>query len=297
MKPEVAKALEQGIEQRREILGGLDYETRLSLLEELLMDFFVRQAQILVKWASLTGQSAQVDSGYAAQHVASILLGEPGQGFRGKGLDLANGGEVKSAAVISGVDRPRWNHSLGSVSDDAKRTASGKQTKTSQYLSAPCVFYLLLDTVFDNAAATGVMRIRGWLVDSANDTAWRDLFERFDEEKHGSTYNLQLHPPVGYDDDLVINMLGNLDFADAKVFEVRLDTSDTEPSPIWVLKPPPSLSPWMGRTVAKPYVSRPSRLGGAADVLISLDGIADLLPQQVIQTLEDITETEAAVSD
>ena len=38
-----------------------------------------------------------------------------GQGFRGKGLDLLDGSEVKSAAIISGVDRPKVEPQHGNL--------------------------------------------------------------------------------------------------------------------------------------------------------------------------------------
>jgi hypothetical protein len=36
----------------------------------------------------MTGQSALIETGYIAQHLASLLLAIPGQGFRGKGIDM-----------------------------------------------------------------------------------------------------------------------------------------------------------------------------------------------------------------
>ncbi|MCQ3805841.1 MAG: MamI family restriction endonuclease [Acidimicrobiaceae bacterium] len=120
MKPEVEDALRRAAEFRRKVLRQLSSDDRRQLLEDLFVDFFVEQWRTLLKWAALTGQSSQVDTGYIAQHVASILLAEPGQGFKGKGLDLMDGSEVKSAAIISGVDRPRWNHNMGTLAQDAK---------------------------------------------------------------------------------------------------------------------------------------------------------------------------------
>ncbi len=126
MKPEVEAALRRAAKFRRGVLRQLSTADRLRLLEDLFVDFFVVQWRVLLKWAALTGQSSQVDTGYIAQHVASILLAEPGQGFKGKGLDLLDESEVKSAAIVSGVDRPRWNHDLGrsrTTTSDGRRTS------------------------------------------------------------------------------------------------------------------------------------------------------------------------------
>ncbi len=298
LKPEIKAALAAVAQTRREVLKGLDFETRLSVLEHLLHDFFVEQTQILSKWAALTGQTAQIDSGYAAQHVASILLSEPGQGFRGKGLDLANGGEVKSAAALSGVDRPRWNHNFGTISDDAKRRQAGKKTKLEEYLAAPLIFYLLFDQVYDEDTGNmGLLRIRGWLVDIQADEAWRGLVGEFEANRRTSTYNLQLHPPVGYDDDIVVNTLGNLDFSDVKMFEIRLDLKEPSAPAEWVQKPPESYADLAGRTKSLEYTSRPSHLAGAADIVVSIDGVRDLLPEKYVDAILGALNTERVMGE
>jgi hypothetical protein len=264
------------------VLQRIPYDQRLFLLESLLRDFFVEQRASLLKWSALTGQSAQVDTGYIAQHVASIVLGEPGQGFKGKGLDLADGSEVKSAAILSGVDRPRWNHDMGRVADDAKRVARGMQPKWYSYLNAPLIFYLLFDRVVDGTGATQVLRVRAWAVDARNDEAWRSLVERFLESRAGDKYNLQLHPPVGYDDSVVVNSLGNLDLSDVKVLEARMTgLNEGETFHIdWVHAPPESVTPINGRCQSLPFRrgARPSRLSVAADMKPDMAAIARLIP-------------------
>jgi hypothetical protein len=216
MRSEVARALAEHAPERRARLQALTRDQRRLLLEELISDFFVDQRQVLLKWSALTGQSAQIDTGYIAQHIASVTLGEPGQGFKGKGVDLADGGEVKSAALLSGVDRPRWNHDMGTLASDEDRSKRGLDPKWKTYLEAPRIFYVLFDRA---ATADGKLRVRAWCVDPKRDDGWRDLFERFVQERSPSRYNLQLHPPIGRDDSLVVNTLGNLDFEELKVFE------------------------------------------------------------------------------
>jgi hypothetical protein len=72
----------------------------------LIRDFFVVQRAGLLKWSALTRQSAQIDTGYIAQHMASVVSRARTR-LQRKGIDLADGSEAKSAAILSGVDRPR----------------------------------------------------------------------------------------------------------------------------------------------------------------------------------------------
>ena len=302
MKPEVEAALRRAAEFRRGLLGQLSTDDRLRLLEDLFVDFFVVQWRVLLKWAALTGQSSQVDTGYIAQHVASILLAEPGQGFKGKGLDLLDESEVKSAAIVSGVDRPRWNHDLGTLANDAQRREKNRRTKSESFLSSPNVFYLLFDRLVPEEAGPAplILRVRGWCLDAQEDGAWREVLYRFLDSRKGRKYNLQLHPPVGYDDNLVVNQLGNLDFSEVKVFEAQIhglgehETFHVE----WPMTPPEEVRPVRGRTVGIPYEkSRPSRLSSAADVLPDIPTLAALLPGHDVAALVGLLEIEARVEE
>lgn len=263
MKPEVAALLAENAGERRRRLSLLDIADRKRLIEELIEDFFVVQRATLLKWSALTGQSAQIDTGYIAQHMASVVLAEPGQGFKGKGVDLANGGEVKSAAVLSGVDRPRWNHNMGTPIDDRKRASRGLGPKWQAYVDAPLVFYVLFDR---DAEESSRLRVRAWCVDTQQDEDWRDLVIRFVEARGPDQYNLQLHPPIGYADDVVVNTLGNLDFVETKVFEVTFSvpiTTDESLNLGWVMEPSDAYR--AGRTRKLEYGgrgARPSRIEG-----------------------------------
>lgn len=277
MKPEVAQAMQTNIAERRRRLLALTPAQRELLLARLIEDFFVSQRNTLLKWSVLTGQSAQIDTGYIAQHIASVVLGEPGQGFKGKGVDLADGSEVKSAGILSGVDRPRWNHNLGTPTEDQEREARGLRPKWALYLTAPVIFYVL----FDRAEDRDRLRIRAWRVLGLQDVAWRDLVQRFVEQRGPKQYNLQLHPPVGYDDDVVVNTLGCLDFADTKVFDVDFLEPLKPESRLelrWNLRPRDALAD--GQTKARRYAGRgqrPSRLE---------DEFGHVLPDQlVVQSL------------
>jgi hypothetical protein len=305
MKNDVVAAIKTGIVTRRAILAPLTRDQRTGLLEQLFIDLFGQAHVTLQKWGALTGQSAQVDTGYIAQFVASIVLGEPGQGFRGKGDDLADGSEVKSAANISGVDRPRWNHNLGKISEDAKRRTEGKPTASDVYLSSPHLFYLLVDRPVGAPISDGPVpfRIRAWCIDAQKDQAWRSLVTLFVDRRGTSQYNLQLHPPVGYDDDVVVNTLGNLDFSDVLLFDARLSLADrSSPVVTWHKKLPETYLPIAGRSKALKYGDpmRPSNLTDAGDLVADAAAIAKQFPQlssNAIGNLVHTTEDELMHGD
>lgn len=98
-------------------------------------------------------------------------------------------------------------------------------TKGYVYLSeTPFVFYVLFDRVHDRVGApTSRLRVRGWCINARTDDEWRSLVGRYLVARKENTYNLQLHPPVGYDDSIVVNELGNLDMAHALVLDIRFE--------------------------------------------------------------------------
>lgn len=297
MKESVARAIEAGIAARRNLMATLTLAQRTALLEELFKDFFGDLHTTLQKWAALTGQSAQVDTGYIAQFVASIILQEPGQGFRGKGDDLADGSEVKSAANISGVDRPRWNHNMGTLAQDRKRRVEGKELACEEYLASPHLFYLLVDRSASDTREPRAIRIRGWLIDAEQDTEWRDLLLTYQAQKSGNQYNLQLHPPVGYDDDVVVNTLGNLDLTDVLVFNAEVIRGDDGAVTVeWVTPLEEHLVPVSGRTKQLPYGGRgdrPSRLTDAADLVADIAVVHRLFPGILAKEQEEAFERTA----
>ena len=73
----------------------------LLLLQEQVID----QREKLHYWRDVTSQPAQIDTGYISQHIASLITGVPGGGMRGKGDDLADGSEVKSANFLDSLDK------------------------------------------------------------------------------------------------------------------------------------------------------------------------------------------------
>lgn len=302
MRDDVERGLQKAIEFRRAVLRDISHEQRTDLLGELLRDFFVQQRASLLKWSALTGQSAQVDTGSIAQHVASLVLREPGQGFKGKGLDLADGSEVKSAAILSGVDRPRWNHNMGTPADDLKRQERGQPPVSESYFRAPTIFYFLFDRVVDAPEDEIILRVRGWCVNPTEDGAWRDLIHRFLADRAETQYNLQLHPPVGYDDDIVVNTLGNLDMSQVKVLDARLTgwRPGEEFAIHWEMEPPetmPSVSEQCRSLDYGGRQARPSRLMAAQDVDVDIEAIQVLLPGIDVARLREALEAEAEIED
>lgn len=153
----------------------------------------------------------------------------------------------------------------GTSGDDTDRAHRGLDPKWRDYLDAPLVFYVLFDRSANDSER---LRVRAWCVDAQRDEAWRDLFERFVKLRAPRQYNLQLHPPVGYDDDIVVNTVGNLDFRQIKVFEADFRVPADPAIPLdlrWVV--PPSEGPRDGRTAARPY-------GGRDDRRSRLEGVA-----------------------
>src|SRR5207253_10322932 len=89
--------------------SDLTIKNRRELAAQLIKELFLETRERLLKWAPITGQSAQVDAGYIAQHLVSLVTGIPGTRRRGKGLDLTDNSEVKTANSVDGIDMPRWN--------------------------------------------------------------------------------------------------------------------------------------------------------------------------------------------
>ena len=120
---------------------------------------------------------------------------------------------------------------------DRKSRDAKKKTKSDIYLDeTPFIFYVLFDRVYDGVGApTSTLRIRGWCVNARTDEGWRSLIGKFlqaREEEHlnppegkrvKKRHNLQLHPPIGWDNSTVVNKLGNLDMTRALVLDVHFE--------------------------------------------------------------------------
>jgi hypothetical protein len=131
---------------------------------------------------------------------------QKGSGTRGKGLDLDDGSEVKSAYNIDGIDRSRWNHSFR------------QRDKIDQWLDSPNIYYVLFDQLVRDISSP--VRVRIWMITPKGDTAyqtvlrrWADLPDRTWAKSTSGENNFQLHPSVFKDAEVnrATNQCGDLD--------------------------------------------------------------------------------------
>lgn len=183
--------VEDRVKIASKILGILSLEERKELATQLLEEQVSEQREKLNHWSAITAQSSQIDTGYIAQHLVSLQTQIAGQGMRGKGDDLCDGSEVKSANFLDSLDKkgataPRWNF-----------TAVTRQIM-ERFLEYPAVYLLSMDL-----NAQGCFRTRIWKVDVTKHTVLRERYKewmnvlgypKFASEKEESV-NFQLFPP------------------------------------------------------------------------------------------------------
>ncbi|WP_320973416.1 MamI family restriction endonuclease [Enterocloster bolteae] len=173
------------------ILTTLSLEDRKNLAMQLLQEQVIEQREKLNYWSTITAQSSQIDTGYIAQHLASLQTQIAGQGMRGKGDDLCDGSEVKSANFLDSLDKkgataPRWNF-----------TAVTRHIM-ERFLDYPAVYLLSMDL-----NPSGGFRTRIWKVDVRKHTILRSRYiewmqklgyPKFEANAEQSV-NFQLFPP------------------------------------------------------------------------------------------------------
>lgn len=103
-------------------LIDISREKQIDLIKLIIEDIIVRNKDLMNHLQKITNQPAQLDSGYIGQHLVSIVTKIKGGGFRGKGLDLSDGSEVKTANFLDSLDAhnqvaPRWNFQANSMSE------------------------------------------------------------------------------------------------------------------------------------------------------------------------------------
>lgn len=178
-------------------LEGMSREERSRLALLLLQEQVIKQRKMLHLWRDITKQPAQIDTGYVAQHLVSLVTGIPGAGMRGKGLDLSDGSEIKSANFLDSLDKkkavaPRWNFLARNLGD------------MEAFLSRETLYLVALDLTKD-----GRVRARIWRV---HPIRHEDLIGRYRlwMEKLGKPKlsdpkrpdaNFQLFPPRRASDD------------------------------------------------------------------------------------------------
>jgi hypothetical protein len=156
----------------------------------------------------MTSQTAQLDFGYLSQHLVSLISGIEGSGQRGKGDDMSDGSEVKSASCLDAVDTPRWNN----VNCGAQTVAE----IITKFGKIPFLFFVLLDTTERGGT---ILRCRIWCVRPMRDKNFMNVIigwakENDSNKKKGIKLktNLQLHPPrwEKADENVTTNNMGNL---------------------------------------------------------------------------------------
>jgi len=182
----------------------------LDQAEILLKELFLDYHKMLMKWSDTTGQSSQLDSGYIAQHLISLLTGIKGSGMRGKGKDLQDDSEIKTASSVAGVDVPRWNQPMGA-------TEESRVKKMNEFLKHPSIYYVL----FDTRKNSDQVRVRVWKVLPESDADFQKVVRTWDKMFPPPSYNFQLHPPVRKDSNVATNEAGNIDLP--LMFEARED--------------------------------------------------------------------------
>jgi hypothetical protein len=179
--------------------GKLTTEERRDLALRLLDEQIVEARKRLHFWRSLTHQPAQVDSGYISQHLVSLITHLRGQGFRGKGLDLEDGSEIKSANFLDSEDArgavaPRWNFTVK------------QQSEMFAYLKCKWIYLVSIDNY-----ESGV-RVRVWRLSPKTHRPFKRRFNDWAKKvgfpifrKRGrirKDANFQLFPPRnGSEDD------------------------------------------------------------------------------------------------
>ena len=133
-----------------------------------------------------------IDTGYIAQHLVSIQTQIAGQGMRGKGDDLCDGSEVKSANFLDSLDKngataPRWNFMANTV-DIMER-----------FLNYTAIYLLSIDYSPEHNC-----RIRIWKVNIQEHTILQERYKewmvklgypKFADTTKKPSVNFQLFPP------------------------------------------------------------------------------------------------------
>ncbi len=172
-------------------LENLSIEERKQLIVRLLKEQIIDQKDKLRFWRDLTQQAAQIDTGYIGQHLVSLITSLPGGGMRGKGDDLIDGSEIKSANFLDSLDKkgavaPRWNCS------------SNDLVSMEYYLKVPHLYLVSIDL-----NSSDLFRARVWKMDPREHTVFNARYREWmqklgipklsDPKRPG--VNFQLFPP------------------------------------------------------------------------------------------------------
>lgn len=190
--------VEDKVKLSKLILSTLSHDDRKELIVKLLQEQVVDQRKKLSFWSATTSQSSQIDTGYIAQHLISLITKIPGQGMRGKGDDLIDGSEIKAANFLDSLDKrgavsPRWNFSAVEV------------YVMERFLEYTNIYLVSLDLNPSNK-----FRIRAWLVDITKHTQLKERYHewmqklgypKFNSTTSRPSVNFQLFPPRNKSND------------------------------------------------------------------------------------------------
>ena len=73
-------------------------------IKQIIYDMIIQPTQTYHKWAKITKQTEHPASGYSAQHIVSLLIGENGTKSAARGLDIESGSEIKTCCIVGQTD-------------------------------------------------------------------------------------------------------------------------------------------------------------------------------------------------
>lgn len=153
--------------------------------------------------AAETGHPVPMDTRGWSQILVSVLTGVHGLD-RKKGADLSDGSDVKGANTWHAIDKPRFN---GVVKAGTLAEASDSIASLD---AMPYLYFVLWDT-----SPRGADRCRVWVTRPNVDEAFRQMADHWYHLRAQGiirSSNLQLHPPIGQDSNILRNTLGNLEY-------------------------------------------------------------------------------------
>lgn len=173
-------------------------EMQKKLIKTIIEDVIVKNKIILNNLQSITHQPAQLDSGYIGQHLVSVVTKIKGGGYRGKGLDLEDGSEIKTANFLDSLDAhnniaPRWNFQANSMDD------------IQAFFNYPAIYLVSIDNPI------GFFRFRVWKTIPMKTTILKNRYSEWINKlavkklNSRKGINFQLFPPKPTEADRYAN--------------------------------------------------------------------------------------------
>ena len=169
-----------------------------------LLELHYASFHSVIDIARETCHPVPVDTRGWSQILISVLTGSKGL-ERKKGADLADGSDVKGANTWEAIDTPRFN---GVIKAGTKAECAGKLASLD---NMPFLFFVM----WDHRKPAELPRCRIWCVRTQQDKEFRamcELWYKACETGAIKSWNFQLHPPRGKDNDIFTNTYGNLKY-------------------------------------------------------------------------------------